>query len=108
MQSPLIVIAQLDAQPEFAAQFRAALEPLIAATLQEPGCLRYQLHQSLESPHGWMLYEEWESETALLAHQQQPHYIAFASLASPWFAARLTASALGAGKAHHLSVETLT
>ena len=40
MPSPLIVIAQLDAKPEFAAQFRAALEPLIAATLQEPGCLR--------------------------------------------------------------------
>ena len=89
MPSPLIVIAQLNAKPEFAAQFRTALEPLIAATLQEPGCLRYQLHQSLESPHSWMLYEEWESETALLAHQQQPHYIAFASLASPWFANRV-------------------
>ena len=89
MSSPVIVIAQLEAKPEFAAECRAALGPLIAATLQEPGCLCYQLHQSLESPHGWMLYEEWESETALLAHQQQPHYIAFASLASPWFANRV-------------------
>ncbi|MDX7647187.1 putative quinol monooxygenase [Aeromonas caviae] len=89
MPFPVIVIAQLDAKPEFSDRFRAALDPLIAATLQEPGCLRYQLHQSLESPHGWMLYEEWESETALLAHQQQPHYIAFASLASPWFANRV-------------------
>ncbi|MGL5154459.1 MAG: antibiotic biosynthesis monooxygenase, partial [Aeromonas veronii] len=30
MSSPVIVIAQLEAKPEFAAQFRAALEPLIA------------------------------------------------------------------------------
>lgn len=89
MSSPVTVIAQLDAKPDYADRFRAALNPLIAATLQEPGCLRYQLHQSLESPHSWMLYEEWESETALLAHQQQPHYIAFASLASPWFANRV-------------------
>ncbi|MFQ2586852.1 putative quinol monooxygenase [Aeromonas caviae] len=89
MPSPITVIARLDAKPEFADRFRAALNPLIAATLQEPGCLRYQLHQSLESPHGWMLHEEWESETALLAHQQQPHFIAFASLASPWFANRV-------------------
>ena len=69
MSSPVIVIAQLEAKPEFAAECRAALGPLIAATLQEPGCLCYQLHQSLESPHGWMIHEEWESEAALSAHQ---------------------------------------
>ncbi|MFM4825591.1 putative quinol monooxygenase [Aeromonas bivalvium] len=86
MSSPVIVIAQLDAKPEFAAECRAALEPLIAATLQEPGCLRYQLHQSLESPHGWMLYEEWESESALLAHQQQPHFLSFVASTRGWFA----------------------
>lgn len=89
MPSPITVIAQLDAKPECAARFRAALNPLIAATLQEPGCLCYQLHQSLDNPHGWMLYEEWESEAALDAHQQQHHFIAFANLASPWFANRV-------------------
>jgi quinol monooxygenase YgiN len=79
------VIAQLDAKPEFAAQFRAALEPLIAATLQEPGCLRYQLHQSLESPHSWMLYEEWESEAALSPTSSSPTF-AFVADTQPWFA----------------------
>ena len=86
MPSPLIVIAQLEAIPEFSAQFRAALTPLIAATLQEPGCLTYQLHQSLDNPHGWLLYELWESEEALLAHQRQPHFLAFVAQAEPWFA----------------------
>ncbi|MFM4963932.1 putative quinol monooxygenase [Aeromonas bivalvium] len=86
MSSPITVIAELEAKPEFTAECRAALSPLIAATLQEPGCLRYQLHQSLESPHGWMLYEEWESESALLAHQQQPHFLAFVANTQGWFA----------------------
>ena len=86
MSSPVIVIAQLEAKPEFAAQFRTALELLIAATLQEPGCLCYQLHQSLESPHGWMIHEEWESEAALSAHQQQPHFLAFVANTQGWFA----------------------
>ncbi|MDM5088144.1 antibiotic biosynthesis monooxygenase [Aeromonas bestiarum] len=86
MSSPVIVIAQLEAKPEFSAQFRAALEPLIAATLQEAGCLRYQLHQSLDNPHGWMLHEEWESEATLKAHQQQAHFLAFVARAEPWFA----------------------
>ncbi|MFM4677316.1 putative quinol monooxygenase [Aeromonas media] len=86
MSSPITVIAELEAKPEFAAECRAALSPLIAATLQEPGCLCYQLHQSLESPHGWMIHEAWESEAALSAHQQQLHFLAFVASTRGWFA----------------------
>ncbi|HHQ4695147.1 TPA: putative quinol monooxygenase [Aeromonas veronii] len=86
MSSPVIVIAKLEAKPEFAPQFRAALEPLIAATLQEAGCQRYQLHQDLDNPNSWMLYEVWESEAALTAHQGQPHFTEFVAKAEPWFA----------------------
>jgi quinol monooxygenase YgiN len=43
MSSAVVVIAQLEAKPAFSTEFRAALTPLIAATVQEPGC---QLHQS--------------------------------------------------------------
>lgn len=86
MSSPLIVIAELEAKPEFAAECRAALVPLVNASRQEPGCLGYQLHQSLESPHGWMIHEAWESETALSANQQQPHFLAFVASTRGWFA----------------------
>lgn len=86
MSVPVIVIAQLDAKPEFAAQLRAALTPLIAASQQEADCLRYQLHQSLDNPQSWMLHEEWASEDALIAHQQEPHFIAFVTDTQGWFA----------------------
>ncbi|BBQ53727.1 putative quinol monooxygenase [Aeromonas veronii] len=86
MSSPVIVIAQLEARPEYAEQFRAALEPLIAATLLEKGCQRYQLHQDLDNPNSWMLYEVWESEAALTAHQGLPHFTEFVAKAEPWFA----------------------
>jgi quinol monooxygenase YgiN len=86
MSSAVIVIAQLEAKPQFSTEFRAALTPLIAATQQEAGCLRYQLHQSLDNPHGWMLHEEWESDAALKAHQQTPHFIAFVANTEHWFA----------------------
>ncbi|MDM5075505.1 putative quinol monooxygenase [Aeromonas media] len=86
MSSPITVIAELEAKPEFTAECRTALSPLIAATLQEPGCLCYQLHQSLESPHGWMIHEEWESEAALSTHQQQPHFLGFVASTRDWFA----------------------
>ena len=61
-----------------------------------------------------MLYEEWESETARSPTSSSPTTSPLP--ASPPLVcqpdreppARLTASALGAGEAHHLSVETLT
>ncbi|PTT49471.1 putative quinol monooxygenase [Aeromonas sp. HMWF014] len=86
MSSPVIVIAQLEAKPEYADLFRAALEPLMAATRQEAGCQRYQLHQDRDNPHSWMLHEQWESGSALTAHQQQPHFIDFIARAEPWLA----------------------
>lgn len=86
MSVPITVIAELEAKPEFGAELPSALAPLIAATLQEAGCLRYRLHQSLDNPHGWMLHEEWASEEALNAHQQEPHFIAFVATTEGWFA----------------------
>ncbi|MGB6189622.1 MAG: putative quinol monooxygenase [Aeromonas molluscorum] len=86
MSSPITVIAELEAKPECAAEYRAALAPLVNASRQEPGCLRYRLHQSLESPCGWMIHEEWKSEAALSAHQQRPHFLAFVASTRGWFA----------------------
>ncbi|MEG0006758.1 MAG: putative quinol monooxygenase [Aeromonas sp.] len=86
MPVPITVIAELEARPEFGAELPFALVPLIAASQQEAGCLRYQLHQSLDAPHGWMLHEEWASEAALNAHQQTPHFIAFVAKTQGWFA----------------------
>lgn len=86
MPVPITVIAELEARPEFGAELPSALTPLIAATLKEAGCLRYQLHQSLDAPHRWMLHEEWASEAALHAHQQTPHFLAFVAQTRGWFA----------------------
>lgn len=86
MSVPITVIAELEARPEFGAQLPSALAPLIAASQQEAGCLRYQLHQSLDAPYGWMLFEVWASEEALNAHQQTPHFLAFVAQTRGWFA----------------------
>lgn len=87
MSSPITVIAELEAKPEFAAECRAALGLLIAATLQEPGCLCYQLHQSLKEPP--RLDDPrgvGECRAALSAHQQQPHFLTFMTNTQGWFA----------------------
>lgn len=66
--SPLTVIAVTRAKPGHADALRAAQEQLVADTLREDGCLRYELHQSLEDPHLLIFVESWQSEEKLQAH----------------------------------------
>lgn len=52
---------------------REALEALIAPTAKEAGCINYDLHQGVEDPAFFALYENWESGEALDAHLAAPH-----------------------------------
>jgi quinol monooxygenase YgiN len=64
----LVAIATAAAGQENA--LRAAQEKLVAETVQEPGCLRYELHQSLEDGRVLVFLESWATEDAWTAHMQ--------------------------------------
>jgi quinol monooxygenase YgiN len=49
---------------------RAAQLRLVEETLSEPGCLRYELNQSLDDPRILIFTERWESEAHWRAHMQ--------------------------------------
>jgi quinol monooxygenase YgiN len=68
--SPLTIIAITVAQPGKEAALRAAQEKLVAETLQEPGCLRYELHQSLDDGRILIFVESWKSEALWRAHME--------------------------------------
>ena len=40
----------------------------------EPACLVYRAARSTEDPDSFILYEEYESEDALLAHRETQHF----------------------------------
>eukprot|EP01024_Parvocaulis_polyphysoides_P008696 TRINITY_DN1259_c1_g4_i6.p3 TRINITY_DN1259_c1_g4~~TRINITY_DN1259_c1_g4_i6.p3 ORF type:complete len:101 (-),score=13.81 TRINITY_DN1259_c1_g4_i6:359-661(-) len=42
-------------------------------TLQEKGCIKYNLHTSLHDPNLICLYEEWEDMDALKEHAEKDH-----------------------------------
>jgi quinol monooxygenase YgiN len=46
--SPLTIVAIATAAPGQEATLRTAQEYLVPETIKEPGCLRYELHQSRE------------------------------------------------------------
>lgn len=74
---------------------------MVAATVKEPGCLRYRFYADLDDPDTFFLYEEWESEAALAAHFETTHMAAFqaelpALLGGPLDIRRYAATALSA------------
>lgn len=87
MSSEIIcVTARLDAMPEHAADVAKALEPLVAATRAEDGCLQYDAHQCLDDTCRFLVFEQWASKAHLDAHVTKPHLAAFVEAVKPWLA----------------------
>ncbi|WEX75557.1 antibiotic biosynthesis monooxygenase [Sinorhizobium numidicum] len=68
--SPLTIIAITTAKPGKEAALGAAQEKLVAETRIEDGCLRYELHQSLDDGRVRIFVESWESEARWRAHME--------------------------------------
>ncbi len=78
MSHAMTVVAIIRVKDGQEARAQAALQSIVPPTLQEPGCLAYDLHQSFTDPTEFMFFERWESEAALAAHaaSSAPHRLA--------------------------------
>jgi quinol monooxygenase YgiN len=65
--------AMVKAKPGQEGAVKEALLSLVEPTRKEPGCLVYNLHQSIGDPTLFMFYERWSSQEALDAHGKTPH-----------------------------------
>jgi quinol monooxygenase YgiN len=54
-------------------EVQSAYAELIRASLNESGCLLYDLVVSEEDPNVWHMFEKWESKTAWDDHMQTEH-----------------------------------
>ena len=66
------VIASIKVKPGMEDRARELLLSIVAPTLEEPGCVNYDLHQSTTDPTDFMFYERWTSDEALAAHSTSP------------------------------------
>jgi len=53
----------------------AELRALIGPTRKEEGCLRYDLHRSVEGPSAYLLHEIWETREHHTAHTKTDHFL---------------------------------
>ena len=75
----LTVIAHMQAKPGKEQELRSGLEALVEPTTKEPGFVNYDLHQAVDDPAVFYLYENWECGEALDAHLATPHLQEFAA-----------------------------
>ncbi|NEJ18958.1 antibiotic biosynthesis monooxygenase [Rhizobium leguminosarum] len=68
--TPLTIIAITTAKPGKETALGGAQEKLVTETLAEDGCLRYELHQSLDDGRVRIFVETWASEQQWRAHMQ--------------------------------------
>jgi quinol monooxygenase YgiN len=53
----------------------AELRALVGPTRKEEGCLRYDLHRSVDIPGALLLHEVWTSRDAHTEHTHSPHFL---------------------------------
>ena len=69
----LIVAGSIIAEPGERDAFLAAVQPMVTATLDEPGCREYCFSPDQRDENRIMLYELWDDQEALNGHFASAH-----------------------------------
>lgn len=77
----LYVIAMQSIIPEARERYMRQVKLCIAETRKEPGCISYDLHQSISEPNKVVFVERWKDQAAIDAHFAAPHYKEFRAVA---------------------------
>ena len=68
MATELFMCARFQAKPESVIELRARLLEMVDLTLQEPGCLFYNLHTDRDDESIFYFLEGWKDQAALKFH----------------------------------------
>jgi autoinducer 2-degrading protein len=64
-------------KPDRVEDFKTLIRANHEASIREPGCLRFDVAQSLVDPTEFLLWECYVDEAAAAFHKTTPHYLAF-------------------------------
>ena len=77
-----VVLIQVTVRPELLAEFeRALLHNARESVARDPGCVRFDVSQSIDDPRQWVLHEVYEHPEAHAAHRQSAHFLAYNAVA---------------------------
>lgn len=73
----IVVSGEIRLDPEDFDTALGLIEPLVAATQAEPGCIAYDFWVDPRDRGRVRVFEEWESEEAIAAHGASDHLATF-------------------------------
>lgn len=73
----IIVHGTIPLKPESLDEAIALAREMAGATQAEPGCLSYDFYVGVSDPHALLLFQEWETMDALMAHFKTEHMEVF-------------------------------
>ena len=81
------IFVTIKIKPGFAEQFKeASLGDAQGSVRDEPGCFRFDIHQSPSDPNTFYLYEVYATQDDHLnAHRNAPHYVKWRETVQDWF-----------------------
>ena len=68
------VVVQAEIDPDRMHEFLTLIETNAVQSRQEPGCLRFDVLRSRDSPTQFFFYELYRTADDIEHHKQQPHY----------------------------------
>ena len=83
----VVLHVTVQVKPERLAQFLEAVRhDAVHSENDEPGCLRFDVHQDRDDPNRLYYYEVYRNEAALEAHRQTSHFKLYAEQTKDWLA----------------------
>ena len=79
----IIVIAKLRAKAGHAGDFVRLGEHIVKGTVQEEGCITFEMLQDPTDPESFTYYEKWRSRDDLELHFKEPHFLEFGKAIEP-------------------------
>lgn len=77
-----MLLVQVEVRPECLDEFgRAIGENARKSMSHDPGCLRFEVSQVVDSPTQWVFYEVYVDEAAWHQHRSSPHFVAYKEVA---------------------------
>jgi autoinducer 2-degrading protein len=81
-----VTLITLRIKPDCVAAFKAAIEKNHAASVLEPGNLRFDVLQDPDDPTRFVLYEAYVSAAAAVAHRETRHFLDYRAATAELFA----------------------
>lgn len=72
-KKPFALLVEFKIKAGKETEAEAAFAPCLAATRKEPGCVAYFLNRDPDQPQAFIMYEQFKSVDALVAHLKEKH-----------------------------------